>query len=109
MASSGINTPQYKRVRKNYATLTGFLQNHQQVKQNLFNEFVAKNWTLPGDCPSEGGVLINIAMERIKTKPTEYDIFLSILEQIPGTDNILEILKGAACMLHLFSLSACLY
>ena len=94
MASSGINTPQYKSVQENYATLTEFLRINKQAKQTLFDEFVAKNWTGPGDCPSEGA-LVNIAMERIKLKSTEYDVFLSILEQIPGTDEILEKLKGS--------------
>ena len=95
MESSGKNTPQYESVRVSYDSLIDFLRNNQRAKQDLFNKFVTKNWIDTGDCPNEN-VLINIAMDRIKNKSTEYNAFLSILKQISGTSHILDKLKGAS-------------
>ena len=93
-ASKGIQTPQYKCVQENYPRLTDHLRINAQTKVQLFGLFIAKGWCDAGNCPSEN-VLINIVLNRIKDKSTEYGVFISMLEQIPSMENIVKDLKGA--------------
>ena len=93
MADKGIHTPQYMSVQRNYARLIGHLQINKEDKKSLFNKFVSEGWHIPADCPSEND-LINIALKKIEDNPSQYGVFIDMLEQISGTKDIVEDIKG---------------
>ena len=93
IASKGINSSEYECVQRNYAVLTERLRTNKQAKKELFDEFVSKKWHGPGDCPSEND-LVNIALNKIKQDPSEYKVFIAMLEQVSGIRDIVENLKG---------------
>lgn len=97
MADRGINSPHYKRVLENYDRLTEHLQTDKEAKKRLFAKFVAKGWYRPGDCPSENE-LVNIALKRIEHTPSELGVFIDMLEQIAGTEIIVQDLKGKSTL-----------
>ena len=94
MTDKGINCPQYEHVLKKYDRLTRHLHTNKEDRKTLFGKFVVKRWHSPGDCASEND-LINIALNRIKDNPTEYEVFIEMLKQITGMANIVMDLKGA--------------
>ena len=108
-AEKGKQSPQYKCVLKNCNRLTGHLRINKENKRNLFCEFIVEGWCDPGDCPSENDI-ISIALKKIEDDPTNYGVFIAMLEQIAGMDNIVKNLKGTLynCISIKCSLCICL-
>ena len=96
MAGEGVLSPQYKSVHKKYASLTGLLSANEGTRENLTDQLTFKHWLAPGSSSQSSQTLINLALERIKYKATEYDDFITMLQQSGGANLIVDDLLGAA-------------
>ena len=94
-AEKGKQSTQYMCIQKKYGHLTGYLRINKDSKRILFGKFVAEGWHGPDDCPGENA-LINIALKRIEHNPSEFEVFIKMLEENTGMDNIVKDLKGTS-------------
>ena len=94
-ANSGINSPQYTCVRENLVNLTGYLQNNASAELDLVRQFQAKGWLTctPGN-KVDADALLALVLERIRFNPNEYDTFVAMLEEVTGTESIVNTLRG---------------
>ena len=90
---TGKLTPQYKTIRQHYASLTGRLKSNAGTRSNLIDELSGRGWFLQGASESPRD-LINLVLEKIERKATNYNQFIDMLEQAGGAEDIVEILLG---------------
>ena len=102
---TGKLTPQYKTIRQHYASLTGRLKSNAGTRSNLIDELSGRGWFLQGASESPRD-LINLVLEKIERKATNYDQFIDMLEQAGGAEDIVEILLGD-CYLVLLTIHVC--
>ena len=85
---SGINTLEYKIVRKNMATFVRSVEatNTQEMLQLKFSE---REWTDPQ--PKKASYeLLQIAIDRISNDASQHSVLLEMLHEISGLDQIKE-------------------
>ena len=87
------HTPQYTSVRRNYATLTQHLEANKEAKILLTRQYKSEGWLDPVATPSEDE-LVSQVLVRIKDDPKQYDVFISMLKEIAGTNLIVQKLTG---------------
>ena len=92
MAAS-INSPQYTSVQWNYAILTQHLDVNKEAKKLLTRKYKSMGWLVPVADPSEDE-LVSQVMVRITHDPKEYDVFIFMLKEIDGTEEIVKKLIG---------------
>ena len=61
------------------------------AREDLTQHFVQKRWLGTSQNPSENE-LVQLALQRIKIDPSQYDIFLAMLRAIQGLDLILNVI-----------------
>ena len=86
-------SPQYTSVRRNYEKLTQFLEVNVEAKKSLTRKYKSEDWLDPVATPSEDE-LVSQVMVRIKDDPKQYDVFISMLKKIAGTNQIVKKLTG---------------
>ena len=99
-AKKGKDTAQYKAVQVSFANLTGHLDSDERAKTDLTRHFKARGWLDPV-VELTSVKLIILVLERIRVTPTEYDSFVAMLEEVVGTDNIVQTLKGSVTCIQL--------
>ena len=90
---TGKLSPQYKAIQQNIPSLTGRLKSNEGTRSNLIDKLSGMDWFLQGasETPRD---LINLVLEKIERKATNYDQFIDMLEQAGGAEDIVEILLG---------------
>ena len=88
-----IYSPQYTSVQRNYEILTRHLQANEEAKTSLTCKYKSENWLDHLATPS-GHELVSQAMVRIEGDPKQYDMFISMLKEIAGTNVIIQKLTG---------------
>ena len=91
--ATGINSPQYKSIQRNYVTLAQHLKVNKDAKDVLTWKYKSEGWLGPTATPSEDE-LVSQVMVRIEGDPKQYDVFISMLEEITGTNLIVQMLTG---------------
>ena len=86
-------TPQYTSVRRNYESLTQYLDVNVEAKKSLTRKYISEGWLDPVATPSEDK-LVSQVMVRIKQDPKQYDVFIEMLKEIAGTNLIVQKLTG---------------
>ena len=86
-------SPQYTSVRKNYESLTQFLEVNEEAKKSLTRKYKSEGWLDPVATPSEDK-LVSQVLVRIKDDSKQYDVFISMLKEIVGTEEIVKKLTG---------------
>ena len=81
---SGIQTPQYKRVRENYGDIIDALEDAGSVDA-FKRKLVTAGWIGGGNLSADK--LIDAVLGRIKLNATEFDAFYNILRQTRGMEN----------------------
>ena len=99
-ANKGKKSLQYTCVRENLVNLTGHLQCNPAARIDLIRQFQAKGWLTPG-VEVDPDALLALVLQRICFIPNEYDSFVAMLEEVVGTENIVETLRGI-CMYALY-------
>ena len=74
-------------------TLAQHLKVNKDAKEVLTWQYISKGWLDPVATPSEGE-LVSQVMVRIKDDPKQYDVFISMLKEIAGTNLIVKKLTG---------------
>lgn len=92
-AKKGKDTVQYKAVQVSIVDLTGHLDSDDRARTDLTRHFKSRGWLAPVAEPTSDK-LITLVLEKIRVTPTEYDSFVAMLEEVVGTDNIVQRLKG---------------
>ena len=88
-----IYVPQYKSVQRNFVTIAQHLKENKDAKKVLTWQYISKGWLDPVTTPSEDE-LVSLVMVRIKDDPKQYDVFISMLKEIAGTEEIVKKLTG---------------
>ena len=91
--ATGIYSLQYTSVQKNSVTLTQHLAVSKEAKITLTRQYKSKGWLDPVASPSEDE-LVSQVMVRIKDDPKQYNVFISMLKEIAGADDIVKKLTG---------------
>ena len=91
--ATGSNSPQYKSIRRNFAILAKHLKVNKNAKDELTWQYKSKGWLDLVATPSEFE-LVSQVMVRIEEDPKQYDVFISMLKEIAGTDQIVQKLTG---------------
>ena len=92
-ANQGISSLQYMCVRENLVSITGHLQYNASAKVDLARQLQSKGWLTPGD-KVDPDALLALVLQRIRFIPNEYDLFVAMLEEVVGTENIVKTLRG---------------
>ena len=88
-----IYSPQYTSVQRNYEILTRHLQANKEAKTSLTSKYISKGWLDHLATPS-GHELVSQVLVRIEGDPIQYDVFISMLKEITGTNLIVQKLTG---------------
>ena len=91
---------QYLSVIENYESLIQHLEVNEISKRLLTLKYKSKRWLPPHVNPSEDS-LVNQVLERIKLDPNTYDVFIAMLREIAGTDNIIQALTGKVPLIYI--------
>ena len=91
--ATGINSPEFVSVRRNFATLAQHLKVNKDAKEVLTWKYISEGWLDPVATPS-GDELLSQVMVRIKQDPKQYDVFIEMLKEIAGTNQIVQKLTG---------------
>ena len=91
-AKDGATTAQYNVVLKNLGVLTERLQHAKQIK-TLLSKFKMEKWIASG-AKARANELVELALNRIKTQVTDYDMFITMLKSMPGVKSIADQMTG---------------
>ena len=91
----GNQSPQYKSIQKHYASLVGLLKINSGTRSNLTDQLTTKGWLVPGSSATPNN-FIDLALERIKYNATEYDDFITMLQESGGAEHVVDDLLGSA-------------
>lgn len=80
---SGIQTPQYKRVRENYDGIISALEDAGSVDA-FKRKLVTEGWIGGGNLSADK--LIDAVLGRIRQEAKEFDVFYNILRQTRGME-----------------------
>ena len=92
-ALAGRDTPQYKVVLQNFATLIKTIESTPESLIDLKRKFITKTWLNPRD-EINANQLIRLALNRVETDVTNYDEFMEILKTVTGMDQIVGIIQN---------------
>ena len=95
----GKNSPEYTAVQVSLLDLTGHLDSNEGAKTDLTRHFKSKGWLTPVAQPTSDA-LIALVLEKIRVTPSEYDSFVGMLEEVVGSENIVQRLRGK-CTLYI--------
>ena len=90
--SSGKDTPKYKKVLSKIPEITSTLKQLPGAKEQL-SELYKKNRWIPMEADATEMNLVNIALERIQLKSSQFEVFVGMLKEITGMDLIVETLE----------------
>lgn len=90
--SSGRDTPKYKKVLSKIPKITSTLKQVPGAKAQL-SELYKKNRWIPMEADATETELVNIALERIQLKSSQFELFVGMLKEITGMDLIVETLE----------------
>lgn len=90
MASrSGKDTLEYVKVRENFSCIIKALQSIHAARQQMRTKFIEKGWLSPTSKPTEDE-LVTQALGRIEIDVTQFPVFITILHEIQGMDQIVK-------------------
>lgn len=90
MASrSGKDTLEYMKVRKNFSCIIKSLQSIHAARQQMRTKFIEKGWLSLTSKPTEDE-LVTQALGRIEIDVTQFPVFITILREIQGMDQIVK-------------------
>ena len=82
-----MHSPQYKIVRENYADIIDALEANKAAYNTLRRKVKSKEWlSAAADPPEE--TLVTIIQNRIKWDTSDYDVFVDMLHNTDGMDQI---------------------
>ena len=85
-------SPQYDVVLKKLEALTERLQRAKEV-ETLLQKFKTEEWIALG-VTATANELVLLALDRIKTQVTDYDVFIRMLKSMPGVKPIADQMTG---------------
>ena len=80
------DTPQYNVVLENLESLTERLQHAKEV-ETLLQKFIMQKW-IANKSTATANELVLLALNRIKNQVTDYDVFITMLKDMPGVKSI---------------------
>ena len=90
-----MGSRQYKAVLKKLQALTERLEQAKEV-DTLLQKFKIEEWMASG-ATATANELVLLALDRIKNKVTDYDVFVGMLDSMPGVRSIAEQMIGINC------------
>ena len=93
-----MGSRQYKVVLKKLQALTERLQQAKEV-DTLLLKFKMEEW-MARVATATANELVLLALDRIKNKATDYDVFIRMLLSMPGAKSLAEEMKGTNCTFH---------
>ena len=94
MASGG--TPEYNSVLSNLIIITKHLKVNEEAKESLILMYKQEKWLTITAKPEDmqENKLVNLALVMIESDTKHFDIFITMLENITGMDEVVKKLKG---------------
>ena len=83
---------QYKAVLKELETLTKRLRTAKEV-ETLLQKFTMEGW-IAGGAEATANELVLLALNRIQTRATDYDVFIRMLRSMPGVESLAKQMIG---------------
>ena len=85
--ASGKDSPQYKLVTKNYEDIIDALEANNAAYKTLRRKVKSKEWLRASENPS-AEELVTIIQNRIRRDTSDYDMFMDMLHDTDGLDQI---------------------
>ena len=89
---SGRNTPEYKKVKNNMENIVEALKATPSAKDKLSMKCKQNEWLSESVDPLEED-LVRLVLERIRQRASQFTLFISMLRQITGMDQIADTLE----------------
>ena len=90
---TGKHTEEYRSVRSNLSDIVRALQLTPSAKQTLCLKFIEREWLDLSADPKEKD-LVTQALGRIELDVNQFEVFVEMLRDIEGMDQIVQILTG---------------
>ena len=85
--ATGKDSPQYKIVTENYADIIDALEANNPAYKTLRRKVKSKEWLKAAENPP-AEELVTIIQNRIRRDPSDYDVFMDMLHDTDGMDQI---------------------
>lgn len=90
--SSGKDKPGYQKVLSKISEITSTLKQLPGAKEKLSELYKKQEWiSMEADTTETN--LVNIALDRIQLKSSQFEVFVGMLKEITGMDLIVETLE----------------
>ena len=90
--TTGKDSPQYKIVTENYEDIIDALEANNAAYKTVRRKVKAKEWLRATENPSEEE-LVTIIQNRIRRDTSDYDVFMDMLHNTDGMDQIVKKLQ----------------
>ena len=91
---SGTQTAEYMKVKANMGTLIRTIKVTPTAVSSLTTKFVEKEWLAAHAKDITANDLITLVLNRIKNNADEHELFIEMLNDIIGLDQIVMLLNG---------------
>ena len=93
---AGRRTPRYLAVQENLVVLQRTLRGTDEAEDSLLDVFKSRGWLDPLAKTKADG-LIRKALSKIENEVENYDLFIEMLQEVPGIDEAVEKITSELC------------
>ena len=100
-STMGRDTPKYRAVLRNFPPLAKAIEVTPETSENLQRNFIDRSWLSPKAQKINADGLVTLALNRIETSISDYDVLMNMLGSLTGMDEIARKISKGIVLLYI--------